>query len=348
MSEDTASQRHVGALIAYAGGAVTAVSALGVGVLFGQALIARMTIPGAEAPPPRCSGEYGAEFGGAPRLRLAVIGDSTAAGYGVHNRDETPGALLATWIAEAAQRPVRLTCPAFVGSVSAWLGPQVETAIDAGVDLAIIFIGANDVTTRAGESAAVRHLFEAVSNLRAAGAEVVVATCPDLGTIQPIQPPLRWLARHWSRQLAAAQTVATVRAGGRTVSLADLLGPRFAAAPERMFGADRYHPSIEGYRAAAEVVLPSALAALGIDAPSAVRRSAPMPLPEAATAAARRSGTEVTAEPARRAPAATPARLRRWARGVAPVDERAAAAHRRYLPVPSVVTGGSTAVASAE
>ena len=97
---------------------------------------------------------------------------------------------------------------------------------------------------------------------------MVVATCPDLGTIQPIQPPLRWLARRWSRQLAAAQTVAVVEAGGRTVSLGDLLGPRFAAAPDRMFGDDRFHPSVEGYRAAAEVVLPSALAALGVDAGS--------------------------------------------------------------------------------
>ena len=101
---------------------------------------------------------------------------------------------------------------------------------------------------------------------------MVVGTCPDLGTIQPIQPPLRWLARRWSRQLAAAQTVATVEAGGRTVSLGDLLGPRFAAAPQRMFGDDRFHPSAEGYRAAAEVVLPSALAALGVD--TAVTRAA--------------------------------------------------------------------------
>ena len=71
----------------------------------------------------------------------------------------------------------------------------------------------------------------AVRQLRAAGAQVVVGTCPDLGTVQPIRPPLRWLARRWSRQLAAAQTVAVVEEGAWTVSLADLLGPRFAAEP---------------------------------------------------------------------------------------------------------------------
>jgi len=336
---------------------VTAAGALGVGVLFGQALIARLTIPGAEAPPPRCAGEYGSAYSGEP-LRLAVLGDSTAAGYGVRTASETPGALLATWISDALQRPVRLCCPAFVGAISAWLAPQVETAIEEGVDLAIIFIGANDVTSRANEAVAVRHLAEAVRRLREAGAEVVVATCPDLGTVQPIQPPLRWLARAWSRRLAAAQTVATVAAGGRTVSLGDLLGPRFAAAPDRMFGADRYHPSAEGYRAAAEVVLPSALAALGVET-GEERRSTVMSLQDAAGRAAQHPGTEVTGD--ERGARAFPGedllgRVRRWVHSVIPargateaVPHRPVAAPEPQLAVPSVLSGGSTStVASAD
>ncbi len=256
--------RNVGALLAYAGGALTAAGALTVGVLIGQVAIARLTIPGAEAPPPRCGGDYGEDYAGAPLLRLAVIGDSTAAGYGVLTREETPGALLANWIAEAARRPVRLTCPAVVGSPSSWLPPQVETALETGVDLAIVLVGANDVTSRAGDTVAARHLAEAVRELRASGAQVVVATCPDFSTIRPILPPLRWLAGHWSRQLAAAQTRAALAAGAWTVALGELLGPQFAAAPDRMFGLDRYHPSAEGYRTAAAAILPAALGALGL------------------------------------------------------------------------------------
>jgi lysophospholipase L1-like esterase len=256
--------RRVGAVAAYASGALTAVGALGLGVLAGQAMMARMTIPGAEAPPPRCDGTYGTGYASGPALRLAVLGDSTAAGYGVHTRIETPGALLATWIADVARCPVRLTCPAVVGSVSAWLAPQVEIAMEAGMDLAIIFIGANDVTARTSEASATRHLYEAVRALRATGAEVVVATCPDLGMIRPIQPPLRWLASWSSRQLAAAQAVAAAQAGGRVVSLADAIGAQFSAAPDVMFSHDRYHPSADGYRTAARAVLPAALAALGL------------------------------------------------------------------------------------
>jgi lysophospholipase L1-like esterase len=332
----------LGAIATWAGlasGAITAVGALGAGLLFGELVLARRTIPGAEAPPPRSSGRYGDEYAGASELRVAVLGDSTAAGYGVATRAETPGALLATWISDAARRPVRLTCPAVVGSPSAWLPGQVETAVAAGVDLAIVIIGANDVTSGAtsgaGAAKAVGHLADAVGALRASGAEVVVATCPDLGTIRPIRPPLRWLARRWSRQLAAAQTVAVVRAGGRTVSLGDLLGPEFDAAPDRMFGSDRYHPSAEGYAAACGVILPAVLSALGL-APAAPETPAGS-LVEVAAMAAEAPGMEVIGA---ETSAPVPAKQARW---WAPLrrdlgGERLADARTGRLRVPSVGT----------
>ena len=65
--------------------------------------------------------------------------------------------------------------------------------------------------------------------------------------------------------MAAAQTIAVVQAGGRSVSLGDLLGPEFAAAPGQMFGADRFHPSAFGYAVVAQALLPSLAAALGYD-----------------------------------------------------------------------------------
>jgi hypothetical protein len=92
---------------------------------------------------------------------------------------------------------------------------------------------------------------------------VVVGTCPDLGTIRPLAQPLRAYARRLSREMAKAQTVAVVRAGGRTVSLGDLLGPLFATRLE-LFSEDQFHPSAAGYAEAARAVLPSCLDALGL------------------------------------------------------------------------------------
>jgi lysophospholipase L1-like esterase len=275
---------------AFSGGALGAAGVVTAGVLLGQALLARLTIPGAEAPPPRCDGVYGPEYAPAAPLRVAVLGDSTAAGYGVDHRAETPGALLALGLAHAARRPVTLHCRAVVGTASAGLRPQVEDVLERGTDLAIIMIGANDVTMRVSADVAVRRLADAVRELRAVGAEVVVGTCPDLGTIQPIRPPLRWFARRWSRQLAAAQTIAVVSAGGHTVSLADLLGPEFAAAPDRMFGADRFHPSVEGYAAAVAAILPVAVTAVASTQPAVGELQ---PLADAAADAVVHPGTEV-------------------------------------------------------
>lgn len=278
-------------ILGYSGAAMAMAATAGVGLLLGQAEHARRAIPRAEAPPPRGSGWYGARLPGEP-LTMVILGDSVAAGYGATKPRETPGALLAIGVSRRLRRPVRLYRLAVVGATSARLAPQVEAALELQPDLAVIVVGGNDVTHRNNQGAAVRHLVAAVRALRAAGAQVVVGTCPDLGTVQPIRPPLRWLARRWSRQLAAAQTVAAVEEGAWTVSLADLLGPRFAAEPHRMFAHDRFHPSPEGYATAAAALLPTVLAALGATRPSTP--SAVRSLPQAAAAAVQHGGTEVS------------------------------------------------------
>jgi lysophospholipase L1-like esterase len=224
---------------------------LATGVVFGQALIARRVIPAAEQPPPRCDGRYGCDFEGEP-IRLALLGDSSAAGYGVDAPRKTIGALLATGLAEQVRRPVDLRCVAVVGAQSRHLSLQMARMNGFAPDLAVILIGGNDVTHRQNVPGAVRALGDAVRALRAADIDVVVGTCPDLGAIQPdpaaaeVAGPAGGAGR-WPR----CRPIAVVEAGGRTVSLGDLLGPQFAAEPERMFAWDRFHPSEDGYVAAA-------------------------------------------------------------------------------------------------
>ncbi|WP_438874611.1 SGNH/GDSL hydrolase family protein [Symbioplanes lichenis] len=275
-------------------GAAAGLTLLSAGVLLRQAADARKIIPMAEAPPPRGDGLYGPKFPGKP-LHMVILGDSSAAGYGVHRPRETPGALLATGVARRLRRPVRLHRFAVVGAVSSGLVHQVDAALEHKPEVAVIIIGGNDVTHVSDRSGAVRHLGTAVRRLREAGCKVVVGTCPDIGAIQPIKPPLRWLARTWSRQLAAEQTVAVVENGGRSVSLCDLLGPFFYADPVRMFGSDRFHPSVEGYARAAAVIMPTLMAVLGEDDRTPVTGNQGVrSLSEAAQAAVRSAGTEVS------------------------------------------------------
>jgi len=291
--------RQIAVRAAYGGGGIGLAGAILAGLLVGQAKYARRIIPPPNGAPPHADGLYGTEFPGEP-LTLAVLGDSGAAGLGVDLARETPGALLAAGLSQVAQRPVRLVCVAVVGAESKHLHPQVDAVLRHGPDAAAILIGGNDVTHRVKPQVAVGHLVRAVHRLVAAGAEVVVGTCPDLGTIQPIQPPLRWVARRLSRQLAAAQTIAVVEAGGRSVSLGDLLGPDFAARPDQMFSADRFHPSATGYASAAAAMLPSLAASLGFgenaDAePIRARGEGVLPLAQAAVEAVDEAGTELSA-----------------------------------------------------
>ncbi len=73
---------------------------------------------------------------------------------------------------------------------------------------------------------------------------------------------LRAVARRLSRALARKQTIAVVEAGGRAVSLGDLLGTLFAEKRDVMFGADHFHPSETGYANMVSVLIPAISATL--------------------------------------------------------------------------------------
>jgi lysophospholipase L1-like esterase len=171
----------VAAAAAYGGGGLGLAGVAAYGLLIGQAKLARRAIPRAEVPPPRCDGLYGTDHDGTP-LTLAVIGDSSAAGYGVELARDTPGALLAAGLAEVIDRPVRLVCAAVIGARSAGLDAQVDAVLPEGPAVTMMMIGGNDVTHRVRPQDAVRDLDQVVRRLRAGGSEVVVGTCPDLGT----------------------------------------------------------------------------------------------------------------------------------------------------------------------
>ena len=129
------------------------------------------------------------------RSSCIVLGDSSAAGMGADTAWQTVGAIIASGVSALSGRPVRLTNVAVIGAESSGLDVQLANAL-AEVrepDVALIMVGANDVTHRIDKSVAVRHLAQTVRGLRDAGAEVVVGTCPDLGTIEPVPQPLRLL-----------------------------------------------------------------------------------------------------------------------------------------------------------
>jgi len=291
-----AAARRLASAAAFGGGGLSVLGAGLYGVLRGEAALARRMIGNAgDEPLPDSTGWYGRGRPG-PAVQVALLGDSSAAGYGVERIVETPGALLASGLAKQADRRVHLRTYARVGARSCDLEGQIDRALPHDPDLAVILIGTNDVTHRVRPSQSVRYLSEAVRRLVGADVKVLVGTCPDLGTVKPIPPPLKQVARSMSRRLAAAQAIVVVEEGGVAVSLGSILGPDFAAAPAVLFGPDQFHPSVEGYRAVAEVLVPSAVNALGFGVDEPHRRTpgeGTMPVATAAVEAARTPGTEL-------------------------------------------------------
>ena len=280
---------RVGALTV--GGAVLLVSG-SVGLMAGEVKLARRWVGRPTERPPATSGWYG-HYVDEP-LRLATLGDSSVAGIGVEYAHETMAAILAAGLAAMARRPVRLTNVAVSGSRTSDLARQVDRVLEDAPDVALIVIGANDVTGFVSPKDSAAVLGEQVARLVGAGVPVVVGTCPDLGTVRPVLPPLRQVGWLWSRMLARQQTIAAVEAGGRSVSLGALLGPTFRLDP-LMWSPDRFHPSADGYVASASALLPSVAVAAGVlpEVPAEPTPARTMSVAAAATAAVSQDGTEV-------------------------------------------------------
>ena len=287
--------RRLAAAAAYGGGGLSLLGGSLYGLIMAEVKLARHAIGVAEGDPPTASGWYGHGRPG-PAIKIALLGDSSAAGYGVEDVEETPGAHLASGVAEAADRRVYLTSVAKVGARTTDLRGQVDQVLPVEPHVAAIFIGANDVTHRVSPRISERLLRETVARLKRAGVAVVVGTCPDLGTIEPLAPPLKQYARFASRRLAEAQARAVVECDGRAVALGSILADEFSSFSDLLFGPDRFHPSAAGYARMINAVLPTVLASIGLAAdevPESLRGEGVLPLAQAVHEAARHPGASV-------------------------------------------------------
>jgi len=202
-------------------------------------------------------------------LVLAMLGDSTSVGYGVSTPAELPGVILATGLAMASGRPVRMRSYGLTGARTTDLARQITECLAEKPHIAVILIGANDLRDMVPPWRSAGLLGDAVRTLTGHGIPVVAGTCPDFGVIIGIPQPLRGILGTWSTGLAALQDRAVIDAGGATVALGRLVGPQFAGKPE-MFARDHFHPSGAGYGRAMAAMLPSLIDRLD-------RAAAPLP-----------------------------------------------------------------------
>ncbi len=192
-------------------------------------------------------------------LAFAVLGDSIAYGQGASRQADTVAARLA---AELTGAGIATEARVFAvpGARSQALAGQVQRATAWPPDVALIIIGANDLTNFVPPHQAAAQLEDAVRSLRAAGAEVVVAPAPDLSVVPWVPAQMRTAVRAGCRVLQQAQTRAALAAGARVAEFGVTSSAGFAADPG-LFSADRFHPSSAGYAVIAAALAPAVRAA---------------------------------------------------------------------------------------
>ena len=187
-------------------------------------------------------------------MRLAVLGDSIAWGQGAaRERDR-----LASRLTEGlAVRGVDVEPSVFAvrGARSSGLAAQVGRALEWRPALAVVVIGANDLTHLVPADEAAQHLGKAVRRLRGVGAEVVVAPAPDLSSVPHVPVSMRAAVQAAGDLLRQRQVEVVLAEGGR-VADPDQRASRAFATDSSLFSADRFHPSSAGYAVIADSLLP--------------------------------------------------------------------------------------------
>jgi lysophospholipase L1-like esterase len=185
-------------------------------------------------------------------LRFLVLGDSLAFGTGATSSTHTLGARL-THALQDAGHTVELHVVAVPGATSLDLAAQVRRAPAA--DVALLVVGANDLTRQVPPAQAATALGAAVRELRDRGTEVLVVPTPDLSSVAWVPPAFRAVVAGICDQLRAQQTHAAGAAGAVVAPVTPELSRRFAAEPA-LFSADRFHPSSAGYALVADALAP--------------------------------------------------------------------------------------------
>ena len=194
--------------------------------------------------------------------RLAVLGDSIAWGQGAaRERDRLAPRLVDALVSRGHDAEARVF--AVPGATSTHLSSQVGRALAWQPDVAVLVIGANDLTHLVPVDVAARALGDAVRRLRAAGTEVVVAPAPDLSAVPHVPVFLRETVRA-AADLLREQQESVVLAGGGRIADPDQRASRAFATDPSLFSADRFHPSSAGYAVIADSLLPAVTEALKI------------------------------------------------------------------------------------
>lgn len=178
-------------------------------------------------------------------LRLAVIGDSTAAGTGAATQEEAlPGSLARELHARTGRGVIWRAVGENGIDTHGFVERYLTDAVARPADLVFVSLGANDALHARSAAAFARDLRRLLTTLsdRLPEARILMSNLPVFARFDLIPEPTRTTLYRHSRNLerVAARVIARDGRWMITETLPPPYGPDF-------FASDRFHPSASGY-----------------------------------------------------------------------------------------------------
>jgi lysophospholipase L1-like esterase len=205
---------------------------------------------------PEAADPAGIAVGRSPRIRLAVLGDSTAAGVGASRHEDALAGMLAAAVVAAAGREVSWRAVARSGVTSRTAQDLVPGLVDGGwrPDVVVVAVGVNDLKNLRplrDWDQDIAALLAAIDD-RTGGVPVIVSGMAPVSRFPALPQPMRAVMA--LRAQAMDHALRRVAGHGHVPVNPEMIGSGF-------FAADGFHPSSQGYRAwAAELAGPVARA----------------------------------------------------------------------------------------
>ena len=185
-----------------------------------------------------------------PPVRIAVVGESTAAGCGVDTHDHGFPGCLARELAARTHRPVRWEVIGQFGATARRIRYRLLPRLGENLNVALLLAGANDVLTRRPPEQWRDDLAAILDGLTDRAEQVAVTGVPPFAAFPSLPTTLGcYLAQRAGALDAVSQQVCAGQPQATWINSTDILpiGPDF-------FAQDRFHPSAAGYRRWARAV----------------------------------------------------------------------------------------------
>jgi lysophospholipase L1-like esterase len=185
-----------------------------------------------------------------PPLRLAVLGESTAAGCGVTTHNEGFAAAFAAELSSRSGRHVTWQTVGQHGATAKRIRHRLLPQTESPLDRAVLLAGVNDVLSRRKPTEWGEDLTAIIDGLSSRAARITVVGIPPFSEFPSLPSALR---RYLAEKATALDEVSQRICETRT-SVAWFSSAGLKDRPAGFFAEDGFHPSATGYRYWAKAV----------------------------------------------------------------------------------------------